>query len=255
MSVSSKPILIVNADDYGWNSEATDKTLDAFAATRITSATALVYMEDSDRAAELALEAKLPVGLHLNLTDPFTDPSANATQRARQLLVCKLFAAWRFRLRSWTFDPRIRKQVEGAISDQLERFHELYGQPPTHLDGHNHVHVCPNVALAASLASIEKMRDGLSTWPSIRTAMGAARALRRALVSRRFLRTRYFLDIALLHRDFDPQERTERVGRAGRASLEVMAHPGFPHEQRSLMSRDWGQLVEALPLGSYRDLA
>ena len=175
MPISSKPILIVNADDFGWNREATDKTLDAFAANRITGATALVHMEDSDRAAELALEAGLPVGLHLNLTDPFTDPATNATRRARQLLVCEQFSKQRLRIRSWSFDPRIRTNVETAVSDQLERFEELYGQPPTHVDGHNHVHACPNVALAAPLASIAKMRNGLWTWPSVHSGMGAAR--------------------------------------------------------------------------------
>jgi chitin disaccharide deacetylase len=253
MPASSKPILIVNADDFGWNREATDRTLEAFAAGRITSATAMVHMEDSDRAAKLALEAKLPVGLHLNLSDPFTGPAASEGQRARQQAVCRLFSR-RPRLRSWTFDPRIRAQVEGAISDQLERFEQLYGQPPTHLDGHNHVHSCPNVALAAALDPIAKVRDGLWTWPSAHTPMGAARALRRALVSRRFLRTRYFLSIVPLHRELDPDERSERLGLSREASLEVMTHPGFPHEHAFHMSSDWGRLMENLPLGSYRDL-
>ncbi len=147
--------------------------------------------------------------------------------------------------------------MEGAISDQLERFDELYGQPPTHLDGHNHVHVSPNVALAAPLKSIGKVRDSLWAWPSARTVGGAAQALRRALVSRRFLRTQYFLHILQLHREMDLDERRERIGLSRGTSVEVMAHPGYPHEQGYLMSEDWGRLMETetLPLGSYRDLA
>ncbi len=253
MPASSKPILIINADDFGWNREATDHTLEAFAARRITSATAMVHMEDSARAAELALEAKLPVGIHLNLTDPFTDPSASEAQKARQLQLCRMFSR-SFRLRSWTFDPRIRPQVEGAISDQLERFELLYGQPPSHVDGHNHVHLWPNVALAAPLKSIAKMRDSLWAWPSVRGPLAVAQALRRALVSRRFLRTRYFLHIIELQRELELGERTERLELARHTSLEVMAHPGYPHEHTVVMSADWGRLIEGLPIGSYKDL-
>ena len=55
MPVVDTPILIVNADDYGWNRPTTEATLEAFRAGRITSATALMFMDDSERAAELAL--------------------------------------------------------------------------------------------------------------------------------------------------------------------------------------------------------
>ena len=253
-AVSHQPILIVNADDLGWNRNCTDRTLEAFAARRITSATAMVHMADSDRAAGLALEAGVPMGLHLNLTDPFTDSSVGANRRTRQLKACKHFSAWRFRVRSWSYDPRIRSDIDATISDQLERFKELYGKSPTHVDGHNHVHTCPNVALSAALAPIDKMRDGLWAWPSARSPMGAARAVRRALTSARFLRTRYFLDIAQLHRDLGAPKRLASVSRASRTSVEVMCHPGFSHERQELMAPEWSRLLEACPLGSYGDL-
>src|ERR1700742_3119003 len=72
VSPSSHPLLIVNADDLGWNRGATDLTIASFGAGQVTSATALVHMEDSERAATLAREHDLPTGLHLNLSDPFT---------------------------------------------------------------------------------------------------------------------------------------------------------------------------------------
>ena len=63
------------------------------------------------------------------------------------------------------------------------------------------------------------------------------------------------MDIVPLHRELDLDERSERLGLARSSSLEVMAHPGFPHERGYLMSNDWGQLMERLPLGSYSELA
>lgn len=252
MPASNSPLLIVNADDFGWNRGATDLTAECFAARQITSTTALMYMEDSDRAAELALTRDFPVGLHLNLSDPFTADAIPEPVRERQAAACRIFGGAGLRKRSWTYDPRIRGLVEGAIRDQLERFRALYGREPTHVDGHNHVQVCPNVITARALDG-QKMRDALWSYPSTRSAMGVARAARRALTARGHLTTRYFLDIAELHRDA-PAELTARIGLAARTSVEVMCHPGFGHELEALRSAAWGEAIEAAPLGSYREL-
>jgi YdjC-like protein len=77
-------VLIVNADDLGCAVSATDAILTCHREGAITSATAMVYMEDSDRAARLAVDQRLPVGLHINLTTPFTDRSVPYTVRERQ---------------------------------------------------------------------------------------------------------------------------------------------------------------------------
>src|ERR1700710_640786 len=47
-------LLIVNADDWGGERRSTEAIQEAFDAGRVTSTTAMVYMEDSGRAAEIA---------------------------------------------------------------------------------------------------------------------------------------------------------------------------------------------------------
>ncbi len=252
MPTSQSPLLIVNADDFGWDDAATDLTIACFGAGQITSATAMMYMEDSDRAAELALEHDLPVGLHLNFTDRFSGASVPDPVRRRQAKACEIFGGGGMRLRSWTYDPRIQGLVEAAVGDQLERFRALYGREPTHVDGHNHVQACPNVVRAKALRGF-KLRNALWSWPSTRSAMGAARALRRGLTARGHLSTRYFLDIAELYR-LSPEAMAERVGLARTTSVEVMGHPRFEQELEGLTSLAWEQAIAALPLGSYREL-
>ena len=66
-------MLIINADDWGRSVAETDAALRCYKEGRITSVSAMVFMEDSERAAELAKENELDVGLHLNFTDKFTD--------------------------------------------------------------------------------------------------------------------------------------------------------------------------------------
>ena len=55
-------MLIITADDYGKTRHATDSILECFSNKRITSASAMVFMEDSGRAASLALKTRLEVG-------------------------------------------------------------------------------------------------------------------------------------------------------------------------------------------------
>src|SRR5438045_6172505 len=65
-------MIIINADDWGRSSAETDAALACYLAGRITSVSAMVFMEDSERAAALASRHDLSVGLHLNLNLPFT---------------------------------------------------------------------------------------------------------------------------------------------------------------------------------------
>ena len=65
-------MLIINADDLGRSRAETDAALRCYKAGRITSVSAMVFMSDSERAAEVARENELDVGLHLNFGEPFT---------------------------------------------------------------------------------------------------------------------------------------------------------------------------------------
>src|SRR5947208_17082806 len=66
-------MLIINADDWGRSVAETDVALRCYIAGRITSVSAMVFMADSERAAELAIANGLETGLHLNFSDPFTN--------------------------------------------------------------------------------------------------------------------------------------------------------------------------------------
>lgn len=253
MPISDAKILIVNADDFGHDRDATDLTMECFAAGRLSSATAMVHMEDSERSAALAREGGLPTGLHLNFTEPFSSGRVPGEAKERQAQICRALGA-RLRFRSWSFDPRIARLVEDGIRDQLEQFEELFGGPPTHVDGHEHVQVCPNVTRAASLR-VTKLRNALWSWPSERSAMAAARAARRFLTARRFITTRYFLDISQLGLVDGTAHAALRVGLSRSASVEVMCHPAFDHELEALRSPAWTTVLSELPLGSYRDLS
>ena len=74
-------MLLVNADDFGMIEEITDRILICYRQRNIHSSSAMTFMADSERAADLAVEMKLPVGLHLNLDENLTGKTVSATLR------------------------------------------------------------------------------------------------------------------------------------------------------------------------------
>ena len=62
-------MIIINADDWGRSERETDAALSTYKRGRITSASAMVFMRDSGRAADLAKDAGIDVGLHFNLSE------------------------------------------------------------------------------------------------------------------------------------------------------------------------------------------
>ena len=56
-------MLIINADDWGRSQAETDAALRCYQGGRITSVSAMVFMADSERAAELAKEKRIGRGL------------------------------------------------------------------------------------------------------------------------------------------------------------------------------------------------
>ena len=102
--------LIINADDLGLSVGVNEGILDAHTRGVVTSASLMVDRAGAEHAAELTRKSpSLSVGLHFDdlAVDNLDDPDLAAS----------------------------------AFMAQLERFRELTGQDPTHVDSHHHAHV------------------------------------------------------------------------------------------------------------------
>jgi chitin disaccharide deacetylase len=246
-------LLIVNADDWGYDEATTRAIADCHLAGGLTSTTAMTFMEGSELAASLAGQhPTLGIGLHLNLFEPYTDPSVGTSVRDRQHRLVDYFQ--RARLRRWVYDPRARQNVDRIVADQLECFVELYGRMPTHIDGHHHSHMAANVLLSRSLPRGTAMRNALSDAHRATPLAAALRHARRRLLLSRFTTTDYFFSIATVWPALQGPPPMEKLELAHRASVEVMVHPAFPHEYGPLQSEDWVATLRGLPAGTFADL-
>lgn len=137
---SSALFLIVNADDLGRTEGINAGVFEAHREGLVTSATLMVgYPAAAAAARELATHPGLGVGLHVTLTGggPPTLPPGRVPS-----LVDADGRLPRRPAALATADP---SEVLAEVRNQLARFHELTGRPPTHLDSHHHAHCDPLV--------------------------------------------------------------------------------------------------------------
>jgi len=250
---SDRGLLIVNADDWGYDEPTTQAIADCHLAGGLTSTTAMMFMAGTAQAASLAADLpQMGIGLHLNLFEEYSDESVPDSVRDRQRRLLDRFR--RSRLRRWVYDPRIRRQVDQVVADQWERFVELYGRRPTHVDGHHHSHMAINVLLGGSLPRGIAIRNALSDGHRRSPVTDLLRAGRRRLVLSRFRSTDYFFSIETVWPGLEGPPPEETLGLSRRNSVEVMVHPAYPREYEPLQSRDWVEALRRLPTGTFANI-
>jgi predicted glycoside hydrolase/deacetylase ChbG (UPF0249 family) len=238
----SDGLLIVNADDWGGSVEVTDAIARCMQAGTVTSTTALVHFADAARAAALARERTWPVGLHLNLTEPF-DAAAPRAARERQARIAERFSDRRFRRLG--VDPRLLRPIRDAVAEQLEAFAQLYGGPPIHVDGHNHIHLNPMVL--AAIPAGTKVRGAAE-------GRGPLRGARARWMHRRFRTTDAFVAIDTAHPALGGAGIDDVLRRAATERVELMCHPVRDGELPLLLGDGWRAALAGLRLGSYAEL-
>src|ERR1700746_1885325 len=122
-------MIIINADDWGRRRSETDAAMACFLRGTITSVSAMVFMKDSRRAAALAREAGLAVGLHLNLNQLFTGSGTPARLSERQQ--CSARFLNRSKYSRALFHPLLTNKLDFVFQSQLEEFVQLYGTVPS----------------------------------------------------------------------------------------------------------------------------
>ena len=218
--------LIVNADDWGRNAETTDRILECVRAGAVSSTSAMMFMEDSSRAAGLAREFAVDAGLHLNLTAPFSASDCPPPIRERQQQICRFLG--RHSIARLIFNPWLSKAFACVVAAQLEEFSRLYGASPNRIDGHHHMHLCANVLRGELLPEGTIARRNF-TFPAGEKSLGN-RLYRRHLdrkLARRHRLTDFFFQLTPL----EPRGRLQQIFSLGRYSVvEVETHPINPQE-------------------------
>jgi len=229
--------LIVNADDFGLAETVNLGIVRGHREGIVTSTTLLACGVAAEDAARLALEnPSLGVGIHLCLTreapvlDPADIPSiarGDSFFASPLPLMARLAAGL---IKKTEIEAELRAQVEKAIS---------LGVRPTHIDGHQHVHVMPVIFdIAVRIAKdygIKAMRYPVG--PSV-GRMGVVRSIEKLLLEGIAKGRRWPEGAVVLSRpdNFFGLAETGCLGREAlirnikalpEGTSEIMCHPGL----------------------------
>lgn len=243
-------MLIINADDWGFRRFVTDRIMSVYGEGRITTTSAMVFMEDSERAANLALNKGLEVGLHLNFTDRFTDARTSKGLHESQQRIGRFLKKNKYFM--VLYNPFLRRDFEYVYRNQNDEFERLYGKVPAHFTGHRHMHLCSNVLFDRLIPQDSKVRRNFSFFPGDKSLFN--RQFRRIgdfFLKKRFICTDYFFSIVPIS---EPEHLRRIVGLSQGFNAEMMVHPQKIDEYDFLMSEGYMELVNTVSIGKYGDL-
>ena len=243
-------MLIINADDWGGWREATDAAAACFRAGRITSATAMVFMDDSPRGAELAKDLGIEIGLHLNLTQEFTAARVPADVQTDHARVCRFLRSSRYAV--MLYHPALQKAFRRVCAAQFLEFERLYGRPAAHVDGHHHKHLSMNALVGGMIPRNCSVRRNFSFQTGEKNFLNRTyRAIVDGWLRRRHPVADYFVSLG----DCLQADNLGRVAdRAQSANVELMTHPAMREEFEFLMSRKGEEFVRQVRLGRHAEL-
>lgn len=127
--------LIVNADDFGYSEEINKGIIESHINGIVTSTSMIVNMPGFKSAVKLVKKHhSLDVGIHLNLTE------------GKPLLNSPLAVKGKFSgsYLNFILNKYPEEEIEAELEAQITKL-ESAGIKISHIDGHQHIHVFPNV--------------------------------------------------------------------------------------------------------------
>jgi YdjC-like protein len=243
--VAQSGLLIVNADDWGRDAHTTGCILSCVTRKAVSAVSAMVFMEDSERAAAIALERGIDAGLHLNFTLPFTATACPSGAAGHQRRIAAYLR--RHRLAQLVFNPALVKSFDYVVAAQIDEFRRLYGTDPARLDGHHHMHLCANVLLQGLLPPGTLVRRNFSFQPGEK---GMLNRTYRRFVDSRLIRRHHLADYLFSLAPVEPAGRLGRIfSLARRQVVELETHPVRREEYGFFMGGEMFRRTEGVRIG------
>jgi predicted glycoside hydrolase/deacetylase ChbG (UPF0249 family) len=243
-------MIIINADDYGQNRLVTDRILICFEKERITATSAMVFMEDSERAAALARNRKIDVGLHLNFTQELTQFDSNSLLRDYQTQIIKYLKGFKYNF--LIYNPVLKKQFEYVFRAQIEEFERLYESSPSHIDGHHHMHLCANMIIQKLIPAGQKVRRNFYYDKGEKNLLNRTyRSFIDGLLQKRYCISDYYYSCQEL---LETGRLASITNMAKVSIIELGTHPEADEEFQWLMGEEFNKTFCSSQLGKFTQL-
>ena len=132
------------ADDYGISPTVSGAIRDLLARGRINATSVMTvapsFNQEEAQALLAATQVGSAIGLHITLTAPFRPLSGHFVPRTNGTFPS--LPSMLFRAQMHLLQPNL---LSAEIARQFEVFKRAFGRPPDFVDGHQHVHIFPQV--------------------------------------------------------------------------------------------------------------
>lgn len=269
--------LVINADDLGYSEERDLGIFQCFLHGRsISSASVLANGTTAAAALTHAVQIRLPVGLHFNITEgkPLSSPQTLPTLTKNGLFLGRL-----------PFMDQIDNckisahEIEEELTEQIKWFENVVGHLPDHVDGHQHVHVMPGVrdvfaevmqkkGIIWTRVPQEKCDTNECSHP-LRYILANCKASAETFTSHKLRFPTSFIGISVMGRNMTLERLAAAIARnvdqaTTYNACELMVHPGYKckgiggcgsgpddfsksedreHEMGLLQSSEWKKLI------------
>ncbi len=263
--------IIINADDFGWNSQVNRAVVQAFEKGWITNATVMTNFPAFREAVSLAKENGFldRVALHLNVFDgpPLTQAMAQDPHFAKKgEMTPEKVMGGRGLWRKFFLPKKTVLALRTEARAQMQKYQEA-GFSEFHLDSHRHAHTLWSVFRAVEKEALEQgftsARLSLNLYRKKNVLIRMYKRWFNHRLQKRFLTPCYFTSgeefLALAKRCWD--EKTGKVNWTGfeGKTCEITVHPSFDENGRLIdrLGPDFEELfayIEKDQLISFRDL-
>ena len=144
------------ADDYGISPAVNTAIRDLIMRGRLNATSVMVLPPSSSRSEAVSLSIlntvakRAAIGLHVTLTAPFAPSSPNF-----QPLAGGVFLPLKKLLKRAMRRKLDARSLANEVTAQFKSFHSLFGRAPDFVDGHQHVHLFPQIRDAVLAAAKE----------------------------------------------------------------------------------------------------
>lgn len=243
-------MVIITADDFGKTRHATDSIMTCFSKGRIMSASAMVFMEDSERAAGMAIQSSIEIGLHINFTMPFSAPNVSKKIAGHHEKIISYLT--RKKLSQVIYNPFLSSSFRYLFQSQKEEFVRLYGRSPAFYNGHHHMHLCANMLLGRMLEKGERVRRTFTFDRGEKSVVNRIyRYMLDRYVSSRYISTDCFYSILPIK---DGKRHQHILDRSRSGCIEIEVHPENAEELQFLLSERFQNLLNQVTLGTFQSI-
>jgi predicted glycoside hydrolase/deacetylase ChbG (UPF0249 family) len=222
--------LIINADDYGLNSDINQAIINLSQVGAITSTSVMANFASDDSIAQLK-QTSISTGLHLNLIEG--KPVSGALQVKTLTDDQGIFLSWHQLLLGFALGKIKKNEVEVEIENQFEVLRSN-GLIISHADSHKHIHQFPSlgpfVLKTFKRLGIERVRNCTpSNWKYHRMSTLALFSLITKNKLRSFSTPQRLITHFSANRYGNISDLVSELSRAFYKfdTLEVMTHPGL----------------------------